>query len=244
MKSYFEVYAELAKRELDTAVINGRYSTQQFAEQFILGDVIEKLSLDAQDIVLDIGCGGGVITLPLSCICKHVYGIDNDSAVSRLCENYIPSNITLISGNWFEMDIVSKIQGKEINKVVIYSVLHCLQNMDDVYSFIDKALSVLPENGKVLLGDIPNRDKKERFLSSEYGKQFDKRFREERLSRIDSQKDLAMNEIKKDLDVGATVVFDDKSVQELVEYYHKKRCDVYVLPQKTFCHLDIQGKIF
>ena len=97
---------------------------------------------------------------PIACICNHVYGIDNGSTIKRLYEGYIPSNITLIPGDWFEINPVPIIQGRTINKVIIYGVLSALRNMDEVYRFIDKALSLLPENGEILLGDIPNKDKK------------------------------------------------------------------------------------
>ena len=171
---------------------------------------------------------------PITCICNHVYGIDNGSTIKRLYEGYIPSNITLIPGDWFEINPVPIIQGRTINKVIIYGVLSALRNMDEVYRFIDKALSLLPENGEILLGDIPNKDKKERFLNSESGKEFDKKFREERLTFAETAKAILWNEIKEDVGVETTAIFNDKVIQKIVMYYHKKECDVYILPQKEY----------
>ncbi len=171
---------------------------------------------------------------PIACICNHVYGIDNGSTIKRLYEGYIPSNITLIPGDWFEINPVPIIQGRTINKVIIYGVLSALRNMDEVYRFIDKALSLLPENGEILLGDIPNKDKKERFLNSESGKEFDKKFREERLTFAETAKAILWNEIKEDVGVETTAIFNDKVIQKIVMYYHKKECDVYILPQKEY----------
>ena len=48
----------------------------------------------------------------------------------------------------------------DISKIIIYSVLHCLNPEGEALSFLEKALSYLSPGGRLLIGDIANGDKK------------------------------------------------------------------------------------
>ena len=164
----FKNYGQRAKLLDDFTIISGRYSIQKNAEKLILLDIIKKLDLNLNDCCLDIGCGVGNFLIPLSFIVKNITGIDHDLIMKKLIKRFpILDNIKLIAGNFLDLQINEK-----FDKVIIYSVLHYLESEGEVLDFINKALSILNPGGKVLLGDIPNKSKRSRFLSSKEGKKF------------------------------------------------------------------------
>ncbi|EPY50098.1 methyltransferase [Schizosaccharomyces cryophilus OY26] len=44
-------------------------------------EIVQKLALTASDVVLDLGCGDGVLTRDLASQCKHIIGIDSSSSM-------------------------------------------------------------------------------------------------------------------------------------------------------------------
>ena len=65
---------------------------------------------------------------------------------------------------------------KKADVVIIYSVLHHVYFYQNFIEFLDNAVSLLKNGGRMLIGDIPNISKKKRFLISEFGKEFHKNF--------------------------------------------------------------------
>ena len=214
-------------------LVNGRYSSQTYAERFILEDVVDKLEIHEDDTVLDIGCGTGLLTFPISCICRKIYGIDNKSVIERLRKGFVPGNVVFCAGDWLDINHTAFFRGG-YSKVIIYSVLQCVKNLETAFLFVDKALEGLCENGIILIGDMPNRDKKRRFLQSEAGELFDKAFKKEQQSVKNVEEDFLWQNMKNEQALQETLTFDDHVIEELVEHYHKLSCDVYILPQKTY----------
>ncbi len=217
-KSPYSVYENFANKIECHTQIAGRYSIQKEAEKRIVFDVIEKLNIQGSDNLLEIGCGTGNILIPLSFASKNVVGIDNKNAIDKLLDRTKVENLRGIVGNFLEIDTINI--GK-FEKILIYSVLHYLTNKDDLYSFIDKALNLLDENGMLLLGDIPNTSLKERFLESNSGKLFSKQWKQ----KIKNENEEAIFELCN------TITFDDSSIFELMQHIKNQGYKVYLLPQ-------------
>lgn len=104
VENYFETYEKITKNACDATQINGRYASQTYAERFIFKDVIDKLEINAEDTVLDIGCGAGLLTFPIACVCKKIYGIDNKSVIEKLKRGFVPGNVDFCAGDWLDID--------------------------------------------------------------------------------------------------------------------------------------------
>ena len=104
LQNYFEAYEEISQNTNNATLINGRYASQTYAERFIFQDVIDKLEINGNDTVLDIGCGAGLLTFPIACICKKIYGIDNTSVIAKLKKGYVPDNVDFCAGDWLDID--------------------------------------------------------------------------------------------------------------------------------------------
>lgn len=165
----FDQYGKRALQVKNFAEIAGRYSFQKSAEKYILHDLLKKLSLSTEDDVLDIGCGAGNLLIPVSFFVRSITGIDHPNLLAR-ARGRLPEDcesITLIPGDFLKTRVT-----KKYSKIYIYGVIHVLRSDKDVLSFIRKAALLLRPNGKMLVGDIPNKDIKDKFLASEKGKKF------------------------------------------------------------------------
>ncbi|NML86973.1 trans-aconitate 2-methyltransferase [Polaromonas sp.] len=163
----FDNYARLARlQDADNIEVAGRYRFQSSAERRIIMDVTKKLVLDCDDTLLEIGCGPGNLLLPLSYQVAGSAGIDNHAALARLTARCGPSmQIETYPGDFLTMAL----PGIPFSKILVYSVLQYVENQSSAIQFLQRALSLLRPGGRLLLGDLPNQDKKRRFTVSQSG---------------------------------------------------------------------------
>jgi 2-polyprenyl-3-methyl-5-hydroxy-6-metoxy-1,4-benzoquinol methylase len=218
-KISFENYGNRARQCANDTVVAGRYVIQSSAEKLILPDIIGKLALAANDSLLDIGCGAGNLTIPLSFWVKDVTGIDHPSCIERFQRRFCTAAIKLVSGNFLEIEIHSR-----FDKILCYSVLHYLSDEAEVFAFIDKALALLVPGGRVLFGDIPNTSKKRRFLASAHGQQFEREWRNEQ-QRCEIT---TPTQLTSDSDL---VQFDDQFLIRIMRRYRSQGFYAYILPE-------------
>ena len=170
----FENYGKAARNETDLTQVSGRYNIHKPSESLIVQDVASKLSLNAKDCLLEIGCGPGNLLIPLSFFVSEAYGIDHPDVCSRLKLRFNDSSISTCGMNFLDYEV----KEKRFSKILIYSVLNTLTDANEAAHFIDKAVSLLSPGGILLLGDIANIDKKQRFLSTKAGMEFQRRWEE------------------------------------------------------------------
>lgn len=162
----FENFGLAAEVGKDDTLIASRYSIQKNAEKNIVLDVIKKLDLKCDDDLLDIGCNTGNITIPLSFVVNKIFAIDHENCLKRFSSRLpLVENIVFTPGNFLDINLSEK-----VDKILVYSVLHYLESDQEILKFIQKALSNLKPGGSMLLGDIPNESKRERFEKTESGK--------------------------------------------------------------------------
>lgn len=171
MKSHFDWYGALADKSLNYTALSGRYSSQSQDEKGIFADVIKKLDLRPVDSVLEIGCGVGQLLIPASFMVSQATGVDHPKILSALRRRFPVDEIELIPGNFLDLEFD---EDSQFTKVLVYSVLHTLPDWKTIELFLSKALRLVAPGGKILIGDVPNIDKKQRFLSTEQGQAFHK----------------------------------------------------------------------
>jgi SAM-dependent methyltransferase len=217
----FNNYARLADSNLTPTEIAGRYAIQEEAERRIPADVAGKLDLQVSDSLLEVGCGIGKILLPLSDQVTTAAGIDHPTVLRKLKERAPEQPIKPIGGNFLDLDVHAC-----FDKVLVYSVLHCLTNVAEAELFAAKALSLVRPGGRLLLGDIPNRDLKARFLASAKGAAFQKEWQAALES--SGRQSRAMPALDDD---PHTASFGDREVLALLAWFRGEGHEAYVLPQ-------------
>ena len=221
--SQFDVYGKMASSNVcDDIIQNGRYSIQSDAETHIPSDVFTKLNLTADDVFLDIGCGLGLNLKPATKIANKVVGCDHPNVIKKLLEKEPDLKAELIGGNFLETRFPL-----QYTKILSYSVLHTMPDIQTLYQFVDKVLELLHPCGKALLGDMANIDKKKRFLDTQAGKRFQKTW--DKL-RTETTQEHEMSDFHNDEDITAVVLTDDV-VLKLIQYIRNKGFHAYLLDQ-------------
>ena len=217
----FENYGRRADSDLSGTEISGRYIIQSDAEDQMVQDVWAKLELTPKDDLLEIGCGVGTILIPLHRSSRGACGIDHPRLTAKLRSNDESGNIETIDGNFLDIKIKRK-----FSKILVYSVLHCLTDMAEVNDFVRKAIVLLAPGGRLLLGDIPNQDKKNRFLSSAAGAEFEREWNDRMAANPSKGSELTGLDDDPDL-----VTFDDDRVFSLMAMARGEGLESYLLAQ-------------
>lgn len=109
---------------------------------------------------------------------------------------------------------------KSFDAIIIYSVLHHIVEHGNYIIFLDSAIDLLKVGGRLLIGDIPNYTKKQRFLTSDFGIIFHKEW-----SGNDELPETTHNTLVKN-------IIDDSIIYQILARYRNMGCDTYLLPQK------------
>ena len=216
----FDNYGRLASSDHSFTVVAGRYAGQEAAEEKIPQDVRGKLDLNSSDDLLEIGCGTGNILIPLFPHVNTATGIDHPAIIERMGQRHNEAGVKGIAGNFFDLEIDG-----QFDKVLIYSVLHNLSDEDEAARFIDKALGLLKAGGKMLVGDIPNQNLKDRFLSSPEGQDFVEQWQKK--MEVTPTPDLGLPDDPK------TVTFDDAFMNRIIAAMEDRNFDCFVLSQPS-----------
>jgi len=220
----FEVFG-LAAEQLDSpTLVAGRHSFQSEAEKQIVQDVRRKLGLDHTHRLLEIGCGVGNLLTPLSETIAQGVGVDHPKCIARYRALGVPANVFLVEGEWPD----ARPDGT-FDRVLVYSVLHYLPGAEAARAFIRRCLQGLRPGGAVLLGDIPNDDKRRRFLHSSRGRQFHEQYVAQRASAKASH--VSRDKIFDLMDSSPAPYWTDALVLQLIAELRQQGYESYLLPQ-------------
>lgn len=185
----------------------------------ILEDIYTKLPIDKTQnkVIIDIGSGCDELTFELIEVCKKnnhtLVLIDSDEMLANIPDS---KGVVKIGGKFpFSNNELKDYIGKT-DYVLCYSVLFYVFANDNLYLFLHEALNLLKANGKFLIGDIPNIDKRDRFLDSEEGKKFLQNSGQVKGSTAHDNRDQKM---------------DDSIVLAIVARLRRFGCEAYVVPQ-------------
>lgn len=224
MSQVFENYGRRAAAPLSWTSRAGRYRCQADGEKRAVLDIVSKLALSPTDALLDIGCGLGNLTIPLSFLSGTTACVDHQSILEELRRRVPLEKLQLIPGSFLDVEVKGT-----FDKVLTYGVVLCLSNEDEVLRFIDKAAALVAPGGRLLVGDLPNLDLKTRFMNSERGRRFQAEW-DAQVGDPETQKELEW--AKKNLPApNATVQFNDAFVARLLERYRGKGFNAWLLPQ-------------
>lgn len=216
----FEYYADLAAAGAPDWEASGRLPQQVEATRRILWDVQQKLEVGPQDTLLDVGCNKGLHLIPLSFAAAAVTGIDHPTVIAALAERFRGDNVQLIGG-----DFLSAPLSGPFTRILAYGVVNCLETLGDVEAFLDRALGLLAPGGRLLIGDLPNDSRKQRFLASSFGQRFTAEWR--------GRSSAAPAPTLTPRQFSNTLVFTDAVILGLVARARQAGFDAYLLPQPT-----------
>ena len=217
----FEAFGALAASDFPDTVKAGRHVFQAEAEGRIAYNIASRLELSKDDDLLDIGCGTGAITIPLVSQVKNLDVIDHAKVVEALLAR-APETDAIYP---YMGDFLSFRVPRYFDKVLIYSVVHYLTDEAEVLEFLRKAYGLLRPGGKMLVGDIPNVDRKRRFESSQFGAAFSKAW---------ASRENGGNEFFDAIEADENrVAFDDAMIRRLIKDLGLRGRDYRVMAQPS-----------
>jgi 2-polyprenyl-3-methyl-5-hydroxy-6-metoxy-1,4-benzoquinol methylase len=225
----------LARPDLNLATSVGRSEKDLGKGAAIWRDIRRKLLPQRGETLLDIGCGYGEVTIQILGAAARqglsVTLVDIDEVIARITVEFrkkLPPDTNLVAGI-FPQDMGRRLIKEErgYDCILAYSVLHYT---DRPKEFISSAVRLLAPGGRLLIGDLPNVDRKGRFLVSEYGRKFEARYRGVPVSTLPLYKSAAdyVREAKTQ-----NRRINDALVLWAGERFRKSGFDVFVLSQSA-----------
>ena len=189
-------------------------------EESIFNNINTILRLDREGIIFfDVGCGCS--ELPKLIIKnaiknrQNLYMVDSEEMLVHLPNK---DNMVKISGKFPDEINLLEYQNK-VDAIVLYSVLqHIVLDMNPFY-FIDEAVKLLNDGGRLLIGDIPNISKRNRFFASNTGLKFHQNF-----TKTNTSPKYEFNTLIEDK-------IDDSLVFSILNRYRNAGFETYLLEQ-------------
>ena len=121
----------------------------------------ELIEFSSDHYILELCCGNGVIIGELSKKCKVAVGVD----YSEILLNQLKSQFNNESLKCYHADVLEfSYKGRSFDSVIIYfSIQHF--SPSETIKLVEKALSVLKPGGSLLIGDVPDEDKKWQYIN-------------------------------------------------------------------------------
>jgi 2-polyprenyl-3-methyl-5-hydroxy-6-metoxy-1,4-benzoquinol methylase len=137
----------------------------------IFNDLNNKLSLSRENIIIaDIGCGcsdlASLLINNASKFSQTLIMIDSQEMLDLLPNK---NCIKKINGKFPDCFKEIDVFNSKMDVIITYSVMQHIILDSNPFSFIDKALELLKPGGMLLLGDLPNNSKRNRFFMSDKG---------------------------------------------------------------------------
>jgi len=145
----FNLWADHYDQTVQISEENNEYPFTGYKE--ILNTIYNEVMIQQKARVLDIGFGTGVLTTKLYENGHLIDGVDFSSKMVKIAKSKMPC------ANLIEWDITTglpeEIQSNQYDFIISTYTLHHLNDSEKV-SFIERLLSLLKENGKLLIGDV------------------------------------------------------------------------------------------
>lgn len=218
--SSFEMYGRFVTENYSDMEKSGRYAFMEGLETEIVSDIKAKLNLNHTDEFLEIGFGSGIVLRALAGLVASANGIDHPNFV-KVFEAENPGVATLIGADFLDVELS---RFGKFDKILIYSVLHCLGSEEEVTTFLRRALSLLRPGGRALLGDLPNSSAKKRLLATRHGRSLEDSWRElvKKKGGIQPKMRIKGNPLS---------LFDDKRILRIIREIREDGYEAYLVPQ-------------
>ena len=133
--------------------VNGRPIDSQ-RWQFTLDQIERSIKLDANDNLLDLCAGNGLIAAPFSLKCKSVTAVDYSEVLIKRIDTKLYPNITAIHADAREVSLPKE----TFSKGIMYGALQHFSECEavSIFQMIQRSMR---RGGVFLVGDIPDVDR-------------------------------------------------------------------------------------
>jgi SAM-dependent methyltransferase len=188
-------------------------------ENHIFLDISTKLDLKNCKKILDIGSGCSDLVIKLINYSTknnvELYLNDSNEMLENIPKEIVSSGINFIPGMFPNEVNFSKDSLNTFDAIIVYSVIQYVFNYQSIYQFIHECIKFLKPGGRLLIGDVPNFNCRERFLNSSESSEF-------KNNKVSVSVDIVHENIDR---------LDDSIVMSILLRFRNFGCETYVLPQ-------------
>ena len=129
----------------------------------IVEDVLTKLPVGGNDIVLDVGCGTGIVTSVLAEHCRAIVALDAGAQVVEVAREAARAkgvgNVTYCRGNALALPF----RENAFDHVLMYAVIHYLEDKAQVHQCVAELVRVCKPGGSILIAEVPDAGARHEF---------------------------------------------------------------------------------
>jgi hypothetical protein len=154
-------------------------SYRQGHEPNIFADIVRKVPALAErnKLILDIGPGCSELSSLLVERCRtaghQLVLVDSQEMLEHIADEPF---IHKLPAFYPDCDALFERYRGAMDGIVVYSVFHYMFKEANIWTVLDRSMSLLKHGGALLFGDIPNVSKRKRFFSSTTGIRFHQAF--------------------------------------------------------------------
>ena len=124
--------------------------------QAMTDDVASRLCLGPADVLLDLCCGNGLLTVRLASRCRHVVGVDFSAPLLEVARrDHQTANVSYVHASVLDLDRLSMPPGS-FTKVLLYDALQHF-TASEFRRLLAHIVPLLADDRLVLLGGVPYR---------------------------------------------------------------------------------------
>lgn len=189
-------------------------------EKLIFEDIITKLNISNKNNlkILDLGCGCSNLVNNLINFCKsknnELHLIDGENTINLIKDSYPIKHKGLFPNDF--SSFLKEFENK-FDVIIMYSVIHHFyeNNTININLCLNKILKLLKSNGKLIIGDIPNTCKQNKFNNSSKGIELHNKWN------IKPKNHLSIEESR----------IDNSFILNIITRYRNYNYNTYLLPQ-------------
>lgn len=145
-------------KDFDPIKLNGFYGSFADLTQQMIGQIVDliklKLKLSKSDNLLEVGCGAGMLLIPLSKYVKHFWGADYSEPHIKAMKKHFNVNALVAKADKLPFN------DNEFNKILCHSVFQYFPSLNYAKKSISEMIRVCGHGGRILIMDIPDLAKK------------------------------------------------------------------------------------
>ncbi|MEI6880521.1 MAG: class I SAM-dependent methyltransferase [Bacteroidota bacterium] len=128
----------------------------------IADDIKQKIDLQANDSLLDVCCGNGLLSADLAKFCKHVTAIDfSELLIHEANIKHKDSNIL-----FKQADALNLQMDEQFDKIILYFSFQYFDTYQKGFEVIKNLSKHLKPEATMLIGDVPDLAKKDIYYDS------------------------------------------------------------------------------
>ncbi len=118
--------------------------------------IAEVLQLEKNHHLLDVCCGNGLLTQQLLPYCKQITGVDLSEGQIAIAQKAQSENLRFLVADATQLDAHLN---ERFDHIVLYFSFQYLETTAQAKAALSQMLKQLKPNGRILLGDVPEREK-------------------------------------------------------------------------------------